>query len=555
MSADLRLTRLVDSRLRTEFFKHLPGILTGLGIIGTFLGLLQGLRAFRITEDTQVVRASLEALLQGVFHAFLVSAVAIGLAMLITVIEKWVTSGLYRRVEELAFLLDGMFESGAGEEYLARLVRASEDSASQTKILKDALVADLKAVLSELTDRQIDASTAGNLQLGQQIVSGLQVGLQEPLSRISGAVSQIGGSQSDAIGRVLTDSIAALTQRIQELFGGQIAGINQLQQQTIEALQVAVTKLGQMASNVDSAGQRATDAMANRLTEAVGAMEARQRAMNSQMTEFVGQIRSLVSESQAETNQKLQEAVSRLGSNVTEMVNSLRAQAEGAGQAHAERERAMTENAAQAASSLGGQVEAVLAKVTEVSGEIRMSVDVMRSVTTDALSRMNSGAETLYVAASDFAKAGQGVNSVFAQAASVADRLSQAAVALGASGRALETVVADYKLTREMLASMLVELGTIVASAKKEASLTADVLSRIDGSAAKLALAQQQADSYLESVSEVLGGAHQEFADNMRRTLGEANRLFYDQLSSATALLRAGIQELETTLAELGARK
>jgi len=475
--------------------------------------------------------------------------------MLITVIEKWVTSGLYRRVEELAFLLDGMFESGAGEEYLARLVRASEDSASQTKILKDALVADLKAVLSELTDRQIDASTAGNLQLGQQIVSGLQVGLQEPLSRISGAVSQIGGSQSDAIGRVLTDSIAALTQRIQELFGGQIAGINQLQQQTIEALQVAVTKLGQMASNVDSAGQRATDAMANRLTEAVGAMEARQRAMNSQMTEFVGQIRSLVSESQAETNQKLQEAVSRLGSNVTEMVNSLRAQAEGAGQAHAERERAMTENAAQAASSLGGQVEAVLAKVTEVSGEIRMSVDVMRSVTTDALSRMNSGAETLYVAASDFAKAGQGVNSVFAQAASVADRLSQAAVALGASGRALETVVADYKLTREMLASMLVELGTIVASAKKEASLTADVLSRIDGSAAKLALAQQQADSYLESVSEVLGGAHQEFADNMRRTLGEANRLFYDQLSSATALLRAGIQELETTLAELGARK
>lgn len=42
---------LVDNRLRTEFFKHLPGIFTGIGIIGTFLGLIQGLRRFNVTED------------------------------------------------------------------------------------------------------------------------------------------------------------------------------------------------------------------------------------------------------------------------------------------------------------------------------------------------------------------------------------------------------------------------------------------------------------------------------------------------------------------------
>ena len=31
---------LVESPLKTEFFKHLPGILTGIGIIGTFFGML-----------------------------------------------------------------------------------------------------------------------------------------------------------------------------------------------------------------------------------------------------------------------------------------------------------------------------------------------------------------------------------------------------------------------------------------------------------------------------------------------------------------------------------
>ena len=40
---------IVNSRLWTEFFKHLPGIFTGLGIIGTFSGLIRGLQAFQVS--------------------------------------------------------------------------------------------------------------------------------------------------------------------------------------------------------------------------------------------------------------------------------------------------------------------------------------------------------------------------------------------------------------------------------------------------------------------------------------------------------------------------
>jgi hypothetical protein len=42
---------LVDSPLGTEYFKHLPGILTGLGIIGTFGGLIKGLSQFKADAD------------------------------------------------------------------------------------------------------------------------------------------------------------------------------------------------------------------------------------------------------------------------------------------------------------------------------------------------------------------------------------------------------------------------------------------------------------------------------------------------------------------------
>lgn len=195
-------TVVIDSRLRTEFFKHLPGILTGLGIIGTFLGLI-GLQAFQVSDNAAVVRKSLEVLLHGVFEAFIVSATAIALAMVITFIEKWLVASLYKKNEELCFLIDSMFEAGAGEEYLARLVKASEESADQSKILKDALVKELDAVLSRLTEQQISASASGNLQLGQHIVNSFTEGLKEPLEQVAGAVQASSRDQGDAVTKLL----------------------------------------------------------------------------------------------------------------------------------------------------------------------------------------------------------------------------------------------------------------------------------------------------------------------------------------------------------------
>ena len=75
---------VVDSRLRTEFFKHLPGLFTGIGIIGTFTGLIEGLHRFQVSENTATVRTSLESLMHSVGQAFLVSAAAITAAMVVT---------------------------------------------------------------------------------------------------------------------------------------------------------------------------------------------------------------------------------------------------------------------------------------------------------------------------------------------------------------------------------------------------------------------------------------------------------------------------------------
>lgn len=129
--ADLYFTEqvLVDTPLQSNFYKHIPGILTGVGIIGTFTGLIAGLVGFDVSNPERV-QAELSQLVQTVGHAFLVSALAITLAMVFTWIEKSVLTGRYRQVEELQQALDTLFTPQGGTSSVERLTLATEMQAA-----------------------------------------------------------------------------------------------------------------------------------------------------------------------------------------------------------------------------------------------------------------------------------------------------------------------------------------------------------------------------------------------------------------------------------------
>jgi hypothetical protein len=129
--ADLYFTEqaLVDTPLQSNFYKHIPGILTGVGIIGTFTGLIAGLIGFDVSNPERV-QAELSQLVQTVGHAFLVSALAITLAMVFTWIEKSVLTGRYRQVEELQQALDTLFTPQGGMQQVERLTLATEMQAA-----------------------------------------------------------------------------------------------------------------------------------------------------------------------------------------------------------------------------------------------------------------------------------------------------------------------------------------------------------------------------------------------------------------------------------------
>ena len=187
--AEMFFTRdvLVDSRLFDDFTRHLPGVLTGLGIIGTFAGLLEGLAKFDASSTATAV-AGLKPLLDGVAHAFIASAIAIGCAMVVMFSSRFCLAIFYRLAEKLGHAIDSLYETGAGEEYLSRLVHSSEKNEAHSAQLKQALVEDLTQLMTNLVDRQIQAQAESSRALGLQIGEAITGTLAGPLQQMTDAM-------------------------------------------------------------------------------------------------------------------------------------------------------------------------------------------------------------------------------------------------------------------------------------------------------------------------------------------------------------------------------
>ncbi len=536
---------LVDTPVRTEFFKHLPGILTGLGIIGTFGGLIIGLQGFEVSSDPELVRKGLKTLVDGVHEAFFVSAAAITLAMLATAIEKIFLTKLYGQVEELCQLLDGQHQAGAGEEYLSRLVLASEASAKEAKQLKQALVEDLKTILEEISLRQIAASNASTASVADRIVAGMQEGLKEPLEGIRTAVQQVSGDQGAAVHKLLADTMAAMTAQIRDLFGSQITGINELQQQTMQAMTQAVGTLQQVAADMSRTGASTTESMATKMAEAMSAMETRQQVMNEQMRGLLDEVKTSMASIQGASNDKLQEALGQIAISVTDATTKLQALVTDAATTQVTTTGTLQSTTNDAVNQMANQVQALVAQTQTVSQQMGQTVAAMERLTTESATRLSTSAERLFAASEQFATAGSQTSSVLERSQALVQQLSGASTALTGSTTTLNAAINDYKAARDSLATMVEALRETVASAKSEAALTATVLQRIEDSTKALAQAEQKADEYLKGVTEVLAEAHNQFSTQVISTLSEVNGQFHEHLNSATRALAGAIEDLE----------
>ena len=546
-----------EGRINSEFFKHLPGVLTGCGIIGTFFGLIIGLQNFAQIQlgDSKATQQGLQLLMDSVSGAFTVSTVAIISAMVITLIEKYLVKALTADVQELVQSIDQLYDAGASEDYLARLVKASEDSSAQTRVLKDALVQELGDLLRELTAAQIKASSENTGTLGATIGQSIKESLQGPMETVAEIVKGSTRDQSATATKLLQEVMKSFSQDLSDLFGGQISDINRLNQETSVSIKEAMGEIQKLVSSLENSGQKAADQMAEKMLTALEKMSAKQEGIDIQTAAFVNELKKIIIEGQSEAQNKMIETMSAMSEQITKLTERMGTEQTTINERSDTREKEMSSRAQSIVSGMTDSVKSAVEEIAKASVSISDSVSSLTRTTTSAIDRMNTGAELIAVASQEFSDAGTKVGNVLSQSTSLVDRIMSSSRSIETSSNALEESLRDYKLQRSSITEMLSEIKNTVELAKKEAGLTADVLAKLERATSQLGQAELAAEAYLANVSKILAESHESFTREMNNSVNSSNREFHNNLKTAVDLLATTIGDLEASLGSVIGRK
>lgn len=554
---------IVDTPLNVEFFKHLAGIMTGVGIIGTFGGLLLGLWQFDPAGDPANIQNSLALLLHGVRDAFIASGIAIFLAMLTVAIEKALIRKCYAKLEELTASIDSLFEADTlGEEYLERLVQSAQDSATQTKQLKDSLVSDLKAMMENLTAAQkesqqelarqlIEASAKNSTDMAAQIGQSITDSLQAPLEKLAGSVQQVSGDQGSAVQDLLTDVLTAFMDRLESTFGNQMNGMSEMMTQSVSAMremQVGFNQLiGDMRSNSEASSKALEQQMLNMLTE----IQQKQNEMGSTMNDMLDKVQQSVAqigdtgaEAAQKMNLQIADMLSQINSNIGSMMVEIGEKQIAQEQRAAQNQQTLHDSTNELVNTLTQQVNILLQESDALIKSNRQTLEKLGDVSISSIKGMNDGAEKMRLAAERFSTAGQSLSSVTEGSSALLSQINTLSGNLTGTTNQLKTLITDYQQSRTSVDQAVQVLQKLIDTARQEAGMSSQMLADMQQMTQALQGVQQDMQQYLGQVNDVLAKGMDSFSSGVEATLNRSLLAFDNTLADAVSRLRSGVEDL-----------
>jgi len=239
---------VVGNRLNLRFYSALPNLLTGTGILGTFIGLVAGIWLASkglASPDVEIVKQSLQYLLNGASLAFLTSIAGLITSILFSWREKhWIhkLEGLRKRwINMLDSRLDRVNSEMLSHEILAEsrvqtlvLQTFTQDLAFQ---IAEAFQEKMSTSLTPLMDRLVTAVEGMRTEQQQSNDSALQVMVEKFSESLTGTA----GQELTKLGDTLND--------LNDKLGSQIADMSKRHHEIENASRETVSQLGSAFSD------------------------------------------------------------------------------------------------------------------------------------------------------------------------------------------------------------------------------------------------------------------------------------------------------------------
>lgn len=178
-----RDTDLGPGYATSRFMLAIPSILTGLGVLGTFIGLALGLGSLEMSKGTEAIEGSIKILIPTFAAAFSSSVWGVGMSLLCSGIEKILEAWALGRVRKIQSRIDDLFPRYVPEEAMLEIERTSRGAEDLLKGLA--------------------------VQIGNQMQVAVREGVAETIKNeiseasrnITAAIKEAFGSHAEGIGK------------------------------------------------------------------------------------------------------------------------------------------------------------------------------------------------------------------------------------------------------------------------------------------------------------------------------------------------------------------
>ena len=326
--------------MKGGLWSGLAGTFTGIGILGTFIGLTIGLAGVD-TSSTGALSSSISGLLGGMSTAFVTSIFGIVSAIVFGV---WHSQNMKRfgdAASRFTDALDQVFIRKSVEEILLEeLAESREQRAAMEQLSTDMAISicdHLPDVLDQLAEK-MDSAMKGNLDTMLAGLSERQDKQTEQLMQISSNTSSLVSGCFDQLGDVLkkgvgqgaeelgnslknlSSDIASLAEGIRDILDRSTKASSEANQKTLDALNEAISKMNETMEGMANKQTEETDKNIQRMTALMEEMKTTMKDIFDEMSASAKEQRTEIGKIAKDSADQTKENLSAINASVKELM-------------------------------------------------------------------------------------------------------------------------------------------------------------------------------------------------------------------------------------------
>lgn len=222
---------MIDALMKKNVYNLVPGVMTGLGILGTFVGLSFGLQNFN-TGNTEEIEASIAPLMNGIKVAFHTSIYGMLFSLVFNYVYKETLEDAYIAVDEFLKVFDNYVDSNASDNndiVVQMLLQKMPETIGESiaNVLSPA-VDRMNETLENLTNNMASNQLQGLSEIVDHFVDAMDTSMGDSFKALGETIDktiEMQTKNSELMNHIL-DEIQGMTQNIMD--------INTLSNQTVE---------------------------------------------------------------------------------------------------------------------------------------------------------------------------------------------------------------------------------------------------------------------------------------------------------------------------------